>query len=222
MVVASTAVGMAATMVAKVPLAVFAAVEGYGGGSRYGRMGGQSMSARNSGAATSSSSLARADTSPGWHSFPGRSGGNSGAFQAAKWELPTVNGIPLAAPTVRQERRLRAPGSEEIAGSTMAPASVARAGAVEDGVAEVGEEEAGEDGAVAGVIPATDLAGDAGPAAGDLDLVGVLTGILFGRCIRILTGAIWGGVILTATMLRLTTFILIPLKAGRVAGARVV
>ncbi len=234
MVVASTAVGTAATMVAKARTAVFAAVHG-----------------KATEAVAGTEEWAENQCQPAIPEQPGvrrhwpaptprPDGTRSRRDPAAmaerlpviKWGLPTVNGIPLAAPTVPLERRWRAPGSEAIAGSTMAPASVARAsvaepsvaktGAVEDGAAEVGEEEAGVDGAVAGVIPATDLAGDAGPADGDLDLVGVLTGILFGPCIRILTGAIWGGVILTATTLRPTISILIPLRAGRVAWAKVV
>lgn len=138
-------------------------------------------------------------------------------LQVAKWELPTVNGTPLAAPTVRQGLRWRTPGSAAMASSTTAATSVAepgvaKAGAAEDGVAEAG--------VVDGAIPVTDLAGDAGPAAGDLDLAGVLPGILFGRFTRILTGATWGGVTLTATILRPTIFILIPLRAGRGAWAQ--
>lgn len=63
--------------------------EGYGGGSRYERMGGESPSARNYGATRGSSSLPRADTSPGWHSF-GRSGSNGGA--AAGHEMGMADG----------------------------------------------------------------------------------------------------------------------------------
>lgn len=111
--------------------------------------------------------------------------------------FPTANGTHLAGHAVRSEPQPM-PTSEGMASSHTS----AEAGEVEAGVA-VGAGVA-EDGA------ATGLAGAAGPADGDLASVGVLAGILFGRSIRILIGTTSHGVILTATLPRLTTFILIP------------
>jgi hypothetical protein len=124
--------------------------------------------------------------------------------QVTEWELPTVNGTPLVAPTVLLELRWqRTPGSAGMGSSPTAEHSVAEALAAEALAAEHSAA-----GAAVGAIPVMDLAGDAGPADGALASVGALAGILIGRCIRILTGTTCGGVILTATMLRPTTFIL--------------
>ena len=112
---------------------------------------------------------------------------------------PTVNGTPLIAPTdLLGLRWQRTAASAEMASSPTAAPSVAA--------------EHSAAGAAVGAIPVTDLAGDAGPADGALAMVGELAGIPIGRCIRILTGTTCRGMILTATMLRPTTFILTRLR----------
>lgn len=133
-----------------------------------------------------------------------------------KWRGPTVNGTPLVAPTVRavvaptvllEQRWLRTAGSAGMASLPMAVHSVAEVLAAEALAAEH---------SAAG---AADLAGDAGPADGALAMVGALAGIPIGRYIRILTGTTCRGMILTATMLRPTIFILTRLRMRWVASA---
>jgi hypothetical protein len=75
---------------------------------------------------------------------------------------------------------------------------------------------AAEDGEGVGAILVMDSVGDAGPADGELVSGGALAGVLIGRSIRILIGTACGGAILTATTLRPSTFILTPLRSGRV------
>jgi hypothetical protein len=65
------------------------ATPSYRGGDRFGRMGEGSPAGRNSGSTRSSSSVPRADTSPGWHSF-GRSG--SGVGPAAAHQMGIADG----------------------------------------------------------------------------------------------------------------------------------
>jgi hypothetical protein len=211
---ASTVVDMAASTVARVPTAVIAAVNGKGTGVVAGTGGWAENRHRHA-------IPAQQGVRHHWVVLTPRQDGTrlnvpaaaAGRPQVTEWELPTVNGTPLVAPTVLLELRWqRTAGSAGTASSRTAAHGVAGAGA-----AEVGVEEAG---AVVGAIPVMDLAGDAGPADGDLAMVGVLAGIPIGRCIRILTGTTCGGVIPTATMLRPTTFILTLLRTTRVASAQ--
>lgn len=126
---------------------------------------------------------------------------------ASKWPEPMGHGTPSVAPALPVESRQQPPGSGATASSRMAEPLAARAG-----VEEIGAAEAGADGVAAGDTLVMDLAGDAGPAAGDSALDGELAGIPTGPCIPILIGTTSGGAIPTATMLRLTTFILTLLK----------
>lgn len=103
---ASTVVDMAASTVARVPTAVIAAVNGKGTGVVAGTGGWAENRHRHA-------IPAQQGVRHHWVVLTPRQDGTrlnvpaaaAGRLQVTKWELPTVNGIPLVAPAVRLELR---------------------------------------------------------------------------------------------------------------------
>lgn len=124
--------------------------------------------------------------------------------QLMKWELLTVSGTPSEAPTRQLDQRSQ---------PTRTSLATQHSCAAVPGAPEVGAA-AGAAGVVVGVTRLSVLDGDAGVADGRLALDGASAGALIGRSTRILIGAACGGVVLTTTILRPTTFTPILTRMG--------